>query len=100
VALHVPVGVLAGFTDADDRPAGCATLEQVLADARQGRSRVLVLGGGPGIGKTALLRSTAEQANEQPGPLATPRQARITADRRSDDWRSAACHQQWASRLR
>jgi tetratricopeptide (TPR) repeat protein len=44
------------------RSAECATLEEILADARQGRSRVLVLRGEPGIGKTALLRSTAEQA--------------------------------------
>ena len=44
------------------RSAECATLEQVLADARQGRSRVLVLRGEPGIGKSALLRHAADQA--------------------------------------
>src|SRR5215218_8820412 len=44
------------------RSAECATLEEVLADARQGRSRVLVLRGEPGIGKSALLRYAADQA--------------------------------------
>jgi DNA-binding CsgD family transcriptional regulator len=44
------------------RSAECATLEQVLVDARQGRSRVLVLRGEPGIGKTALLHYAADQA--------------------------------------
>jgi hypothetical protein len=44
------------------RSAECATLEEVLADARQGRSRVLVLRGEPGIGKTALLRHATAQA--------------------------------------
>src|SRR4029453_5277097 len=45
------------------RSAECATLEEVLADARRGRSRVLVLRGEPGIGKSALLRYAADQAN-------------------------------------
>src|SRR5215217_2558466 len=44
------------------RSAECATLEEILADARQGRSRVLVLRGEPGIGKSALLRHAADQA--------------------------------------
>ncbi|MCU7730085.1 AAA family ATPase [Actinoplanes sp. KI2] len=34
----------------------CELLRQVLADARKGESRVLVLRGDPGSGKTALLR--------------------------------------------
>jgi DNA-binding CsgD family transcriptional regulator len=45
------------------RSAECATLEEVLAHARQGRSRVLVLRGEPGIGKTALLDHTVHQAH-------------------------------------
>jgi DNA-binding CsgD family transcriptional regulator len=44
------------------RSAECATLERLLADARQGRSAVLLVRGEPGIGKTALLRHTAGQA--------------------------------------
>jgi hypothetical protein len=38
-------------------------IEQLLADARQGRSGALLLHGDPGIGKTALLRWTLEQAD-------------------------------------
>jgi DNA-binding CsgD family transcriptional regulator len=45
------------------RSAECATLKEILADACQGRSRVLVLRGEPGIGKSALLRYAADQAN-------------------------------------
>ena len=72
------------------RSAACATRE-VLVDACQGRSRVLVLRGEPGIGKTALLRHTSEQANEQPGPLTTSKQAaKITADRRAPTTRRSA----------
>lgn len=37
-------------------------LDRVLADARAGRSAVLVLRAGPGTGKTALLEYTAERA--------------------------------------
>src|SRR3954449_11420529 len=39
-----------------------ARLERLLADARAGRSGALLLHGDPGIGKTALLRWTVEQA--------------------------------------
>jgi DNA-binding CsgD family transcriptional regulator len=45
------------------RSAECATLEGVVADARQGRSTVLVLRGEPGIGKSALLCHAAAQAH-------------------------------------
>src|SRR3954449_4927216 len=41
-----------------------ARLERLLDDARQGRSGALLLHGDPGIGKTALLRWTAEQASD------------------------------------
>jgi DNA-binding CsgD family transcriptional regulator len=44
------------------RSAERATLERLLADARQGRSGVLLLRGEPGIGKSALLRYIADQA--------------------------------------
>src|ERR671932_1885614 len=39
-----------------------ARLERLLDDARAGRSSALLLHGEPGIGKTALLRWTIEQA--------------------------------------
>ena len=39
-----------------------ARLDRLLADARAGRSAVLVLRGEPGIGKTALLSYAAESA--------------------------------------
>src|SRR3978361_1249448 len=37
------------------RDAECAALERVLADVHQGQSRVLILRGEAGIGKSALL---------------------------------------------
>ncbi len=39
-----------------------ARIEQLLADATQGRSGALVITGDPGIGKTALLRAAVEEA--------------------------------------
>jgi hypothetical protein len=44
------------------RSAECVTLDRLLADARHGHSAALVLRGEPGIGKSALLRHTAAQA--------------------------------------
>jgi DNA-binding CsgD family transcriptional regulator len=39
-------------------------LDRLLADVRAGQSRVLVLRGDPGVGKTALLHYLAEQASD------------------------------------
>jgi DNA-binding CsgD family transcriptional regulator len=44
------------------RKQECATLDRLLAEVQAGRSRVLVLRGEPGIGKTALLDYLAERA--------------------------------------
>ena len=44
------------------RGAEAARLDRLLADARAGRSAVLVLRGEPGIGKTALMGYAAERA--------------------------------------
>ena len=44
------------------RGTECAKLDQLLADARSGRSGVLLLRGEPGIGKSALLEYAAERA--------------------------------------
>ena len=44
------------------RSAEGVRLDRLLADARAGRSAVLVLRGEPGIGKTALLGYAAERA--------------------------------------
>jgi DNA-binding CsgD family transcriptional regulator len=43
----------------DGRATECAKLEQLLADAHQGRSGILVVRGDPGIGKSALLEYAA-----------------------------------------
>jgi DNA-binding CsgD family transcriptional regulator/DNA replicative helicase MCM subunit Mcm2 (Cdc46/Mcm family) len=45
------------------RSTECATIERLLADARHGRSNVLVLRGEPGVGKSALLRYASAQAH-------------------------------------
>jgi DNA-binding CsgD family transcriptional regulator len=52
-------GRASGFLD---RTSEREVLERLLADAREGRSAVLVLRGEAGIGKTELLRYTARQA--------------------------------------
>ena len=45
------------------RDAECAALNELLAVAAGGRSAVLVLRGGPGLGKTALLERVARRAD-------------------------------------
>jgi hypothetical protein len=45
------------------RRAECEALDRLLADVRVGQSRVLVLRGEPGVGKTVLLNSVAEEAS-------------------------------------
>ena len=44
------------------RDAECAVLDQLLADARAGRGSALVVGGAPGVGKSALLDYLADRA--------------------------------------
>jgi DNA-binding CsgD family transcriptional regulator len=46
------------------RQRECAALGQLLFNVRSGRSRVLVLRGEPGIGKTALLEDLCAQADD------------------------------------
>jgi predicted ATPase len=46
-----------------DRRAECGLLDRVVRDVRSGQSRVLVIHGDPGIGKTALMDYVAEQAS-------------------------------------
>src|SRR6266851_1125798 len=46
------------------RGVECGVLDGLLADVRAGRSRVLVIGGEPGIGKTALLGYAADMAQD------------------------------------
>jgi DNA-binding CsgD family transcriptional regulator len=45
-----------------DRGVECEVLDRLLADVRAGESRVLVIRGQAGIGKTALMRYAARQA--------------------------------------
>jgi DNA-binding CsgD family transcriptional regulator/tetratricopeptide (TPR) repeat protein len=47
-----------------DRLTERETLEQLLRDARDGRSAVLVVRGEPGVGKSALLREITQRASE------------------------------------
>jgi DNA-binding CsgD family transcriptional regulator len=44
------------------REAECGRIERLLADARAGTSGALVIGGDPGVGKTALLEHAAANA--------------------------------------
>src|SRR5262245_18866030 len=44
------------------RRAECEALDQLLDDVRDGESRVLVMHGEPGVGKTALLEYAVAQA--------------------------------------
>src|ERR1700741_4026628 len=44
------------------RPNECGMLDQLVAAVRTGESRVLVVSGEPGVGKTALLDYLAERA--------------------------------------
>jgi hypothetical protein len=61
VALPAMAATLAsGFLD---RTGEREVLDRLLADAREGRSAVLVMRGEAGIGKTALLRHVARQAS-------------------------------------
>jgi DNA-binding CsgD family transcriptional regulator len=46
------------------RSSECAALDKVVADARSGQSRVLLVRGEPGIGKTALLDYVESAASE------------------------------------
>ncbi|MDQ3822918.1 MAG: AAA family ATPase, partial [Actinomycetota bacterium] len=46
-----------------DRSDECEVLDRLLDDVRAGESRVLVIRGEPGIGKTALMRYAAGQAS-------------------------------------
>jgi AAA ATPase domain len=46
------------------RASECAQLDELLAAARDGRSRALVLRGEAGIGKTALIDSVAAGAHD------------------------------------
>jgi DNA-binding CsgD family transcriptional regulator/tetratricopeptide (TPR) repeat protein len=45
------------------RRAECEALDQILVEARAGRSRVTVLRGEPGVGKSALLDYVSEQVD-------------------------------------
>ena len=46
------------------RSEECATLDRLLADAKPGRSAVMVVRGAPGAGKTALLEYAADSAED------------------------------------
>ncbi|MDT5017177.1 MAG: hypothetical protein QOD39_3337, partial [Mycobacterium sp.] len=50
--------------DLIDRRAECGLLDEVLQGVRSGESRVLVLHGDPGVGKSALMAYLAEQASD------------------------------------
>ena len=47
-----------------DRDAEVALLREALADARDGRGRLVIVEGEPGIGKTALLATVRREATE------------------------------------
>ena len=68
------------------RDAECEMLDQLVADVRAGRSRVLVLRGEPGTGKTALLDYLSQT-------VAGCRVARVTGVRPETEMTFAGLHQ-------
>jgi AAA ATPase-like protein len=62
LALTLVAAEVAPASRLPGRRAECARLDRLVADVRAGQSRVLVLRGGPGTGKTALLDYLAGQA--------------------------------------
>src|SRR4051794_29600153 len=68
------------------RSTECALLDRVLADAREGRSAVLVVRGEVGVGKTALLRYAEEAA-------AGFQFARVAGVESEMEWAYAGLHQ-------
>jgi hypothetical protein len=62
IALTLVTAEVAPGSRLPGRRAECARLDRLVADVRAGQSRVLVLRGGPGTGKTALLDYLAGRA--------------------------------------
>ena len=64
-----------------DRVVETGALEGVLAAVRDGLSRMLVLRGEPGIGKTALLDTVVGRAGDTNRPIGPDTPALIIAGR-------------------
>ena len=62
IALTLVTAEVAAGSRLHGRRGECAMLDRLVADVRAGQSRVLVLRGEPGTGKTALLDYLAGQA--------------------------------------
>ncbi len=63
--MKLPATAMGGHVPGDElqgRRAECEMLDQLVADVRAGGSRILILRGEPGTGKTALLDYLAQRA--------------------------------------
>lgn len=58
-----PMSSAGGNRPLHGRESECETLRDIVSDARLGKSRVLVLRGEAGVGKTALLEFVSQQAS-------------------------------------
>jgi class 3 adenylate cyclase/predicted ATPase len=69
---RLDVAAAAGFTPLEGRDAEVALLRDAWEHVKEGRGRVILLGGEPGIGKSRLVRVLSEHLAEDPSAWLSP----------------------------